>query len=153
MSFDPTNAAQVLLLQQTLAGDATLNQYHEKDSGAPAKLLNDRNGPHSGAVAREALTGAALILALDPDEYVKLDAVEIARLQFLMDFGTIGTGTLDLAQAEVQALFVKLMSVSMPNTAANLAALATRQGSWAEVLFGTGTQLTPQDIAQAWRLK
>ena len=133
-----------------------LTQYTEKDSGTPAVLLNARTGVGAGPVPNDALTGATILVNLDPDEYIKLgqaDALDIQRLQVLLTLASIGGQGINLGDTKALAIFVKLLSVSMPTTAANLSALATRQGSRAEVLFGTGVSVSSDDIVKAWRLK
>ena len=140
-----------------------LTQYTEKDSGIPAALLNDRNGKGAGPVPNDALNGSAILANIDPDEYINLghadpvlgqgDPLDIQRLHVLLTLGSIGGSGIALGYAKALAIFTKLLGVTMPKTAANLQALSTRQGSRAEVLFGTGVSVSPEQVAAAWRTK
>lgn len=107
-----------------------------------ATKLNDVNGSANGPVYHADITGAQLLAAINPSELAALSSNDQQTLKFYTDSADVVISSAEL-QTWLGATFTQL---SQPLSHAALAALQTRTGSRAEVLWGAGTQVTANDV-------
>ncbi len=81
-----------------------------------------------------------------PADFAALTSLQIDKIRLVFT----GTDRIDANSANTRAIFLGIFS-AMPNTVTALTAMATRKGSRAEVLWGTGTVVTVSDISFALR--
>ncbi|MFL6141664.1 MAG: hypothetical protein ACJ72N_07315 [Labedaea sp.] len=112
------------------------------DAGVAAIL----NAPTATNVFRNNIGVHEVVAAIAPADFAALTVLQVAKLQLLFT----GTTTIDATSANTRALFVGIFA-GMATSAASLTALASRPGSRAEVLFGTGTVVTASDVSLALR--
>jgi hypothetical protein len=113
---------------------------------AIAVLLNKTTGAGAANVFKNNIAAVDIQGALDPTEFATLTATQLNQLSVMLSGGVINSGS-----ASVRSIIVAIFSpsASFPNTRAALAAIASRAGSRAEVLFGTGTVIAYQQVEQA----
>lgn len=107
-----------------------------------ATLLNDVNGSANGPVYHADITGAQLLAAVNPAELGSLSSNDKDTFKFYTDSAEVVISDANL-QSWLAATFTQL---SQPLSHAALAALQTRTGSRAEVLWGAGTVVTTNDV-------
>lgn len=96
-------------------------------------------------VDRVTVSAQEIVQAIVPSEYTSLVAVERDRLAFMLL-----AGQLSVKNTNVRAAFLLIFGAGTASRAA-LGALQTRNGSRAEELFGEGTVITSDQVAQAIR--
>lgn len=98
-------------------------------------------------VFRNDIVPKEVVNAITSTDFSAATQIQISKLNLLF----IAT-PIDATLANVRANFSGIFpAATFPTTNANLVALASRNGSRAEQLFGTGTRLTAGDIATARR--
>lgn len=103
------------------------------------------NAPRAGiSVSKGIVQGYEVINALDAMEVAALTAIQLQRLGLL----TGASGGVDTGSANTRTLLGVLFTTGSISRA-NLIALATRQGSRAEQLFGPGTFVDDVLVARA----
>lgn len=110
-----------------------------------ADLLNQARAGATYQVYRGVVPSYEVINNTDPADWVALTAAEKQRYQTLT-----GAGQVDVSQPNVRNTFGAMFAAGTA-TRANLTAMAVRQASRAEILFGTGTVVTVADISFALR--
>jgi H+/Cl- antiporter ClcA len=112
------------------------------DAGVAALL----NAPTTTSVYRNNIGVHEVVAAIAPADFAGLTTLQVAKLQLLFT----GTTTIDASSPNTRALFVGIFA-GMATSSASLTALASRPGSRAEVLWGTGTVVTGNDVSLALR--
>ena len=107
-----------------------------------AAKLNDVNGSANGPVYHADITGAQLLAAVNPTELSALSTNDKDTFKFYTNSADVVISDAAL-QTWLGATFTQL---SQPLSHAALAALQTRTGSRAEVLFGAGTVVSANDV-------
>ena len=125
-----------------------LPAFFEKDAGTPAKLLNTVGVGVAFQVNREPVTPVVVLKQIDKDEWKTIGSLNVTMLS-----AVFAAAPLDLSDPTTLSLLQSCFPVLATKTIANMAALAKRQGSRAEVLFGTGVIISAQNVADAWRSK
>ena len=120
---DPSVAAIINQIRSGTAADGKSYSLFRKDI-LPKEIVN--------CIAAADFTGSTQL--------------QIAKLNLLFVSSPI-----DASLANVRANFQGIFSAASAGTIAALAAVAVRNGSRAEVLFGIGTNITSSDIATALR--
>lgn len=116
------------------------------DSGI-ANLLDMTTGPGAGTAPHDPILAADFMALLDPTELENLTLGQKADVQMYLAAGQVNIGA-----ENVQAWIAATWTLgSCPHTYATLVGLSTRPASRAEVLFGPGTWITPDDISKALR--
>ncbi len=110
-----------------------------------ANVLNATSGNGAAKVYRTDLAVEEVVKNIASGNFIALNAVQLAKMQFLFV-----RGTLDVTDPLVRANFLGIFSGMLP-TISGITAVCTKMGSRAEVLFGTGTQISPTDVAGALR--
>src|SRR5437588_11027519 len=112
---------------------------------AVANLLNALTGPGAASIFRNDIQAKEIINAIVAADFAALTALQLQKLQVMT-----AQGVLDATVANIRTIFLAIFS-GMTNTVNALTTLASRTGSRAEVLFGTGTVITPTDVSFALR--
>lgn len=115
------------------------------DDADAAALLNAVGVGASYLVYDNAVGFTGVIAAVAPADFAALTAIEIQQLSFLF----AGGNTLDCTQAGNQQILAGLFSGASSATQTAVAAAMTRQGSRAEVLWGTGFAVTSNEVGTA----
>lgn len=113
------------------------------DDNALTDIVNLVRVGLSYQVNSDPVSPSQLFAALDPTDFSVLTTTDLARLQAVLT-----TPSLNLALSNIQTM-VKGVFPLGPTTQATIAALALRQGSRAEVLWGPHTVVTPNQVFQA----
>ena len=112
-----------------------------------AGLINAiRVGP-TYAIWRGLIEGREVVQAIDPTEFVTFTQLQIMRLMLICS----ATGGLDSGSAQVRTLVTEAMPSGSTISRAAMVAMAKRQGSRAEVVFGPGIVLTSDELITALR--
>lgn len=106
-------------------------------------LLNSQRAGGGFLVNRDPVVPEKLFAEIEPADFEAMTVTELTRLQVLMTLPRI-----DLADVSTKAI-VDGLFVNGALTRQNVAVLQKRAGSRAEVLFGEGTIVTLNQIAQA----
>lgn len=148
-AYDPANATQVAALKAELTNDPSALGYAasltDGDHGTPTTLLNQVRAGAPYQVDRETVPTYILFASVDATEFAALTQLQLLQLSAILSAQQV-----DLSKASIRTMLGAIFPVSGPTRTA-LIALAKRQGSRAEVLFGMGTTLSHQHISQAWR--
>lgn len=118
-------------------------------SGNDQSLADALNLPRSGAAFsqfRNAIPAADVVGAVAPADFTALNQLLTTKLQFLFT-----GGFLDATNSNTRAIFLALFAGATAPTVTALTALASRQGSRAEKLFGAGVAVTTTDVSRALR--
>ncbi len=114
--------------------------YQGGDDGGTSDLLNAIREGGAYQVDRDPVPPQRVFEVIDAEEYAALTVTDLARLQTAFT-----VPLLNLAVSSVQAILTGIF----PNgsvTNLNILALSKRQGSRAEVLWGIGTGVTPNQV-------
>lgn len=148
-AYDPLTPAQVAQLKSELATDPQALGYAAAfaagDHGTPASLINLVRAGAAYQVDRELIPAHMLFASVDATEFAALTTLQLTQLSAIL-----ASGQIDLSKANIRTMLSAIFPSGGPTRTA-LIALAKRQGSRAEVLFGPGTTLSNQHISQAWR--
>ena len=127
--------------------DSDAATYGPLSDGRCADFLNDKASAKAAPINRRAIPMYEVLGAVDWSEFIGagLDAAKRQAFQILTS-----TETLDAGSATVRAAFTAIFPAG--NTRTALAALASRQGSRAEVLWGDGARVSHDQVAEARRL-
>lgn len=106
-----------------------------------ADLLNAVSS--SWPIERDLIEAYEVIDATDAGDWTALTAAERVRYQTIT-----GAGQINVKSTNVRAAFGAMFGAGT-TTRANLLALQSRNGSRAEILFGSGTRITHTDVAIA----
>lgn len=117
--------------------------YAGKTDQAVADLLNRTSGTGTASVFRNDIKPAEIVAAIVAADFAALTAVQLAKLQLMLL-----PGILDATVANTRTIFLGIFS-GMTNTINALTSLASRTGSRAEVLWGTGIAITAQQVGQS----
>ncbi len=132
-------------LREELAADSQSIGYAPfiaaGDDAAVAYLINRRSGAGSASVYRNDLAIPEIVRAIVATDFANLTALQISKLQLL-------GGTIDATNTNMQTIFLGIFT-GMTGTINALAAIAARAGSRAEVLWGTGTIITADQVRQS----
>lgn len=139
----PINFAQLKIEIET---DPSLRGYAAHlTTGSDHKTTDLLNALTTSTVERDIVSAHEVYEAILPAEWAALTSVEKQRVQTLLGMGQVnlkGSNT----RASLGAVFI-----TGTTTRGNLLALQTRVCSRAEQLFGTGTVITPEEVAKALR--
>lgn len=119
--------------------------FDDKTDQENANLLNEL-GLSNETTIRESVNTSDIVVALysDKDEFMTLTQTDLLRINLLSSIGNIDP-------ADIQSVMLAIFtSVGFPNIRANLIALAIRDASRAEKLFGQNVSLL--DVHKARRL-
>lgn len=131
-------------LKNELESDPQGLGYTGSDVG-DADLLNER-GASGETVLRQAIPMGEVYAQVEwISEWLALTDVEREGFRQLTS-----TDTLDASSPRIRAALEAIFGAGS-DTWSNLAAIATRPASRAEVLFGNGVRVTPSDAADARR--
>jgi len=109
-----------------------------------ANLINSvENPPETGPVSSVGAEAVWECIAI-----ADWNALTTAQQQYVL--GAVAFPTLNPANAQVSGAFSAIFSGKSGGTLARLQALATRNYTRAEVLFGAGTVVTTNDVALAF---
>lgn len=114
--------------------------------GAIAEALNEVRAGAPYAIYRTDVPVQDVVAAIAPADFTALTAIQLSRLQLLFLGGLVNAANTNTRQI-LQAIF----SGASAGTVAAMAAVATRQGSRAEVLWGANAHVTADDVAWALR--
>lgn len=146
-------AFTLALLKTELTTDpGGLGYVAARASGNVAALANLINLPHSGSAAdgvsysvfRNDVVAKEVANAITAADFAALTALQLAQLQFLFLGGVVDFGT-----ANVRQSFQAIFSAASAGTKAAIVALANRQGSRAEALWGVGVAVTVDQVVGA----
>jgi hypothetical protein len=125
-------------------------------AGRDAALVDALNQVRPGgayAVDRERVPTYAIFAAVDAAEFLALTSTQLQQLTTILNAGQV-----DLSNANIRNILVCCgagagtgIFANPSATRSNLIALAKRQGSRAEVLWGSGTVVTVRDVSLALR--
>ena len=148
-AYDSTNAANVAALKAELVTDPAVLGYGTSltvgDHGTPAKLLCQVRAGAAFLVDRELVPTYMLFSAVDAAEFATLTALQLSQLSTILSAGQV-----DLSKVNIRTMLGAIFPLAGPTRAA-IVTLAKRQGSRAEVLFGTGSCPSNIDVSNAWR--
>lgn len=148
-AYDGTNPAHVAALKAELTNDPQVLGLTAAmavgDHGTAAKLLNQIRAGGAYQVDRENVLTYMLFASIDATEFSTLTVLQLTQLQVILSAGQV-----DLGKANIRAMLSAIFPPAGPTRTA-LAVLAKRQGSRAEVIWGTGSSPSASDITQAWR--
>ena len=148
-AYDGTNAANVAALKAELVTDPSALGYGTSftvgDHGTPAKLLCQIRAGAAFLVDRELVPTFLLFSAVDATEFAALTALQLSQLSTILSAGQV-----DLSKTNIRTMLGAIFPSAGPTRAA-IVTLAKRQGSRAEVLFGTGSCPSNIDVSNAWR--
>ncbi len=113
------------------------------DDQAVAALLNRVSGQGSGSVFRKDIAPYEIMRAIVAADAANLTALQCAKLQLMM----LGNN-LDATVTNTRTIFLGIFT-GMAGTITALTTVVSRTGSRAEVLWGTGTVITPQQVSGA----
>lgn len=113
------------------------------DSGVAA-ALNAAGAGAAFSIFRKAIAVRDVVANIASADFASLTALQLAKLQLLF----AGSATLDATDTNTRTIIVGVFS-GMATTVSNLTALAKRQGSRAEVLWGDGTTISANQVSQA----
>jgi 2-keto-3-deoxy-6-phosphogluconate aldolase len=133
-------------VQQDPAAIGYGSVVHADDCARVAAAINLTRAGGAFSVIAPSLAATAIQACLDPTEFATLSATQLSQLTVLLSGGVVNTSS---PNVRAIALGIFSPSGSFPNTRAALTAVASRQGSRAEVLWGPGTVISAQQIAQA----
>ena len=105
--------------------------------------INSPTGPGSGQVKREPIAANDFLAACSGFDMASLTTAQLTTLGIYTQVGTVSIG-----EATVQAMIANVFA-NYPTSKAALSALATRNGSPAEVYFGPGTVVSQDDVDKA----
>jgi len=114
-----------------------------RDSNSLSDLLNIARSGGSFLVNRAPVSPSTVFNNIHPDDFSTLNTTDLARLQTIF--------SLEEVDLSVSASFEKLTAIFSPGapTLLTLTTLKTREGSRAEVLWGPGTIVTPNEVSEA----
>jgi len=117
---------------------------HADDCARVATKINTIGAGGAFAVLLPSITALAFQTCLDATEFTSLTALNLSQLGMLLSGGSgkLATGVVTIRRGIFTA-------GTFPNTRTNLGAIIQRQGSRAEVLWGTGTVVSATQVAQA----
>ena|ERR1051325_9099247 len=125
-------------------------------AGRDAALVDALNQVRPGGafqVDRERVPTYAIFASVDAAEFLALTSIQLQQLTTILNAGQV-----DLSNANIRNILVCCgagagtgIFANPSATRTNLIALAKRQGSRAEVLWGSGTVVTGRDISLALR--
>jgi hypothetical protein len=108
-----------------------------------AVILNTVRGTIT--LLRDSVPRRDVFDAFVPTEVAALSSVQLQALELVMLMDPV-----NFASANTRTFLANIFPIATaPTTHANLVALATRNGSRAEQLFGIGTVITNQDVRKA----
>ncbi len=143
-------AIDLVALKSELTADPLTLGYAPFVSGgndtALVGLLNAVGAGANFAIFNPSIGLATLIANIAPADFAALTALQLQQLQLLL-----AVGQLDLTQSNIRAIVTAIFAGSTTATKNAMTALAKRQGSRCEVLFGAGSSVSTRDIAVALR--
>lgn len=107
-------------------------------------FYNDRQGVSGGVVFRNDIAPREIINAVEPVDFRALQQIQLSKLQILFQAAPI-----DVQLSGLRQNFQSVFSGSATLLSGNLTSIAMRQGSRGEVLFGTGTNISTQQVQEA----
>ena len=148
-AYDATNPANVAALKAELTTDPSALGYTAAfvtgDHGTPQRLLCQVRAGAAFLVDRELVPTYLLFSAVDATDFATLTALQIAQLSAILSAGQV-----DLTKANIRTMLGAIFPLGGATRTA-LTALAKRQGSRAEVLFGTGACPSTREVSAAFR--
>jgi hypothetical protein len=108
-----------------------------------ASLLN---GNTTATNVFQPITTTAMKGAIDPTEFATLSATQLSQITVMLSGDSV-----DATNTNIRTIVTNIFSPagSFPTTRANMLALVRRAGTRPEVLFGSGTVLTCDDVRKA----
>jgi hypothetical protein len=129
---------------ELLTDPAGLGYAAEIAAGSDGNLATLLNAPKADvSVFRGVIDGREVVSATTPAEFLSLTSAQ----QTLYLAITGASGGVDTSNALVRSAFAAMFAAGATRTA--LLAIASREGSRAEELFGTGTTISHLDVARA----
>lgn len=141
MSIDYTALKNELINDPKGLGYAPL--YANGQDQDLADLMNVVRAGGDYQIDNEPVTKEDVVKAVTSQDFAAMSALDFTKLLVLFLMGEI-----DLANAATQTLLASVFPAN-GGTRTNLIALAKRQGTRGEKLFGGGVRLSASDIAQA----
>lgn len=115
------------------------------DHSGLADVLNDKTGLGAGTIDREVVDAATLQGQVVASEYTALSAVQ---QQLWLALLVASQGSVKVNDSGITGQVLQVWGAGT-TTRGNMAALQTRQGSRAEVLWGDGAVVTHTAVAEA----
>lgn len=142
------------LRTELLTDPANLGYAPLISGGADQSLADTLNLRRSGtavdgksySIFRNDIQPKEIVNAIGSGDFAGATQIQITKLNLLF----VAT-PIDATLANVRANFIGIFAGATSGTISNLTNLASRNGSRAEVLFGTGTSVNSSDISLALR--
>lgn len=145
MAITSTSLASEIQADPAALGYAAL--VAAGDDASIVAALNLRRAGASFQVFRNDISQADIVGCIASADFKAATALQIAKLQFLFPPGVL----LDASSANTRQIILDLFTGASAGTISALTAVASRQGSRAEVLFGVGAVVAISDVSFALR--
>lgn len=113
------------------------------DDNAGSDVLNTLRSGGGFLVYADPVPPSALFDAIDPEDYTSLTTTDLARLQTIFTLAEV-----NLSESSTLTKVLGVFPNGSPSVLA-ITALQHRAGSRAEVLWGPGTVVTPNEVNEA----